>query len=303
MQTIDDSLFTPINAWDSSDAPHCQLRKNAWQRFQSSSLGISGLMLLTLILLGALIGPFFSNYAYEATHLTLKNQPPSLQFWFGTDDLGRDLFTRVWYGARISLCVGLLAALIDLIVGLLWGGIAGFCGGKIDEAMMRFADIVYSLPYLLIVILFTVVLGSGLFSVILAITLFGWITMARIVRGQILLLKEMEYVLAAQALGAGFGRILSKHLLPNAVGPILVTLTLTIPSAIFAEAFLSFLGLGVQAPMASWGTMANEGLPALQFYPWRLLFPAAFISVTMLAFHLIGEGLKATFDKSLQESL
>lgn len=302
MQTIDDSLFTPITAWDFSDESNFQPRKSAWQRFRSSSLGMSGLVLLALILLCALIGPFFSNYAYETTHLTLKNQPPSLQFWFGTDDLGRDLFTRVWYGARISLCVGLLAALIDLIVGLLWGGLAGFCGGKIDEAMMRFADILYSLPYLLIVILFTVVLGSGLFSIILAITLFGWITMARIVRGQILLLKEMEYILAARALGAGFGRILSKHLLPNAMGPILVTLTLTIPSAIFAEAFLSFLGLGVQAPMASWGTMAHEGLPALQFYPWRLLFPAAFISLTMLAFHLIGEGLKAAFDKSTQEA-
>ncbi len=303
MQTIDDSLFTPITRWDSSDAPFFPPRKNLWQRFQSSILGMSGLILLILIILCALIGPFFSSYAYETTHLTLKNQPPSSQFWFGTDDLGRDLFTRVWYGARISLCVGLVAASIDLIVGLFWGGLAGFCGGKIDEIMMRFADILYSLPYLLIVILLSVVLGSGLFSVILAITLFGWITMARIVRGQILLLKEMEYILAARALGAGFGRILTKHLLPNAVGPVLVTLTLTIPSAIFAEAFLSFLGLGVQAPMASWGTMANEGLPALQFYPWRLLFPALFISLTMLAFHLIGEGLKTAFDKSLQDSL
>lgn len=301
MQTVDSSLFTPVTQWNTPDIAICPLRKSSWQKFRSSSLGMSGLILLACILSCALVGPWCSSEAYETTHLTLKNQPPSLQFWFGTDDLGRDLFTRIGYGARISLCVGLLAALIDLIVGLLWGGIAGFCGGKIDEAMMRFADILYSLPYLLIVILFTVVLGHGLFSILLAITLFGWITMARIVRGQVLLLKEMEYILAARALGAGFGRILSRHLLPNAIGPVLITLTLTIPSAIFAEAFLSFLGLGIQAPMASWGVMANEGLPALQFYPWRLLFPAAFISLTMLAFHLIGEGLKTVFGKTTAE--
>lgn len=161
---------------------------------------------------------------------------------------------------------------------------------------MRFADVLYSLPYLLVVIILTVALGSGMASLLAAITLTGWITMARIVRGQMLLLKEMDYISAAKAMGASPARLLFKHLLPNASGPILITLTLTIPSAIFAEAFLSFLGLGIQAPMSSWGTMANEGLPALQFYPWRLLFPSLFICWTMLAFHLIGEGLKAAFD-------
>lgn len=166
-----------------------------------------------------------------------------------------------------------------------------------DEILMRFADILYSLPYLLIVILLTVVLGSGLFCLLIAITLTGWITMARIIRGQILLLKEMDYIIAAKTMGANTGRLLFVHLLPNAMGPILITLTLTIPSAIFSEAFLSFLGLGIQAPQASWGTMANEGLPALQFYPWRLFFPAFFISATLLAFHLIGEGLKFAFDQ------
>jgi oligopeptide transport system permease protein len=247
-----------------------------------------------------LFGPVISGYAPEAVHLSLKNQPPSLRFWFGTDDLGRDLFTRVWMGARISLSVGLCAALIDLCIGLFWGGIAGFCGGRVDGAMMRFADILYAIPTLLLVILIVVVLGSNLFSIILALTLIGWITMARIVRGQVMLIKEMEYVLAARALGAGFNRILFLHIFPNALGPILVTLTLTIPSAIFAEAFLSFLGLGIQAPQASWGTMAHEGLPSLQFYPWRLFFPALMISLTMFSFHLIGEGLKYAFDKSAQ---
>ncbi len=244
------------------------------------------------------LGPSLSGYGYETLHLSFKNQPPSTQFWFGTDDLGRDIFTRVWYGARISLTVGLLAAAIDLGIGLLWGGIAGFRGGRLDEFLMRIADILYSLPYLLIVILLTVILGSGLSSLLIAITLTGWVTMARIVRGEILLLKEMDYILAARALGAGRGRILFHHLFPNVKGPIFVTLTLTVPSAIFAEAFLSFLGLGLQAPLASWGTMASEGLPALQFYPWRLFFPSLLISLTMLAFNLIGEGLKASFGKT-----
>jgi len=254
--------------------------------------GVIGLALLSIILFFTIIGPSLSTHTYDAIHLTQKNQPPSSLFWFGTDDLGRDLFTRTWYGARISLFVGISAACIDLVIGLLWGGIAGLFGGKVDELMMRIADILYSLPYMLVVILLSVVLGPGLVSILIAITFFGWITMARIVRGQLLLLKEMDYVLAARALGAGSSRLLFKHLLPNAMTPILVTLTLTIPSAIFAEAFLSFLGLGIQAPMASWGTMANEGLPAMQFYPWRLFIPAFFISITLLAFNLIGEGLK-----------
>lgn len=251
-----------------------------------------GLCLLGIIFLFTCAGPLISGYRYDEIHLTMTNSPPSSKFWFGTDDLGRDIFTRVWYGARISLCVGICAALFDLLIGILWGGIAGFRGGRTDEIMMRFADILYSLPYLLVVILLIVVVGSGLLSMILALVLIGWITMARMVRGQVLLLKEMEYVLAARALGAGFWRILFKHLIPNASGPILVTLTLTIPSAIFAEAFLSFLGLGIQAPIASWGTMASESIAALQYYPWRLFFPSFFISLTMLSFHMIGEGAR-----------
>lgn len=276
----------------------CTLSKpGVWNRFWANSFSKVGLAILFPIFILIFIGPSLTGYSYDALHLSMKNQPPSSQFWFGTDDLGRDIFTRIWYGARISLSVGLLAAFIDLVIGSLWGGVSGLMGGKIDELMMRLADTLYSLPYLLIVILITVAFGSGFGSLLAAITLTGWITMARIVRGQILVLKEMDYVMAAKALGASQKRILFKHLLPNAAGPIIITLTLTVPSAIFAEAFLSFLGLGIQAPMASWGTMASHGLPALQFYPWRLFFPAFFISLTMLAFHLIGEGLKSAFDQ------
>jgi oligopeptide transport system permease protein len=294
--------LTPLERKCSTLAyPPFTAKPTSWRLFWRHPLALIGVALLIPILLMIFAGPHFSGHRYDALNLSEANQSPSSTFWFGTDDLGRDIFTRVWIGARISLSIGFLAALIDLAFGLLWGGISGLKGGKIDEFMMRIADIIYSIPYLLIVILFTVALGSGIFSLLVAITLTGWITMARIVRGQILLLKEMDFVMAAKSLGAGQPRILFFHLLPNAMGPILVTLTLTIPSAIFAEAFLSFLGLGVQAPLASWGTMANEGLPALQFYPWRLFFPALLISQTMLAFHLIGEGLKSAFDQSNQD--
>ena len=259
-----------------------------------------GLWLLAFLIVMALIGPLLTHYPYYETHLPLKNTPPCAQFWFGTDELGRDLFTRIWWGARISLFVGITAAVIDLILGIIYGSIAGLWGGKLDETMMRFIDIIYSIPYLLIVILLTVVMGTGLTTIIIALTLTGWIPMARIVRGQILQLKELDYALAAYALGASRWRILFRHLLPNAIGPIITTMTFSIPSAIFAEAFLSFLGLGVQAPIASWGTMASDGLAALRYFPWRLFFPAIFISLTMLCFNLVGDGIRDAFDPRLK---
>lgn len=244
----------------------------------------------------AIFGPSFSGYTYFDTNLAQKNQPPSLQNWFGTDDLGRDVFTRVWYGARISLFVGFAAAFIDLIIGVFWGSVAAFSGGNVDRLMMRFADILYALPYMLVVIVIMMVLEPGLLSTLAAMTAVGWVTMSRIVRGQLVQIKQQDYVLAATALGASFPRILFKHLLPNAMGTIIVALTFTIPSAIFIEAFLSFLGLGIQAPVASWGTMATEGLPALDYYPWRLFFPAVFISITMLSFNMMGEALRDAAD-------
>jgi oligopeptide transport system permease protein len=267
-----------------------------FKRLMQNPGAVFGLCLLLGISLMAFAGPLISGYSYYEINLRAKNQPPNLHHWFGTDDLGRDLFTRVWYGARISLSIGIAAALIDVIYGVLWGSIAAYAGGKAEEFMMRLADILYSLPYLLVVIILSLVLGSGFFSILAAMTIFGWITMARIVRAQVRQLKEQGYVQAAVVLGAGFPHILIKHLIPNAMGPIIVTLTTSIPSAIFVEAFLSFLGLGIQAPMSSWGSMAHDGLPALAFYPWRLFFPAFAISLTMLAFNLIGDALSTLFD-------
>jgi len=252
--------------------------QNSWRRLKANKRVMFGLWMLAFLLIMALIGPLLTSYPYYETHLPLKNTPPGLQFWFGTDELGRDLFTRIWWGARISLFVGITAAVIDLILGVIYGSIAGLWGGKLDETMMRITDIIYSIPYLLIVILLIVVMGSGLLTIIIALALTGWIPMARIVRGQVMQLKELDYAYAAYALGASRWRILFRHLLPNAIGPIITTMTFSIPTAIFAEAFLSFLGLGVQAPISSWGMMATDGLPPSGYFPWRLFFPPVFFS-------------------------
>ncbi len=304
MEVLQEDLFRPLDKSqkipDYIGHPPTSFWGNVWSRFQRNRMALIGLTLLTLLVLMAIIGPFLTSYTYYATDLANNNEAPSGAHWFGTDDLGRDMFTRTWYGARISLFVGVTAALVDLVVGVIWGGVAALTGRRTDEIMMRIADILYSLPYMLTVIMLMVVLGSGLIPIIIAMTIIGWIPMARIVRGQILQLRELEYVQAARALGAGFWRILFRHLIPNAMGPIIVMVTLTVPAAIFTEAFLSFLGLGIQAPVASWGTMAADGLPAMKYYPWRIFFPAAFISLTMFAFNLVGDGLRDALDPRQQ---
>lgn len=274
--------------------------KESFKRLTQDRVTRGTLWVLSILILFACVGPLISKHSYYDIHLPLKNSPPSWDFWFGTDELGRDMFCRIWWGARISLFVGFSASLIDLAIGVLFGAICGFLGGKVDEILMRFADILASIPYLLVVILLTVIVGPGLLSILLALTFTGWIPMARISRGQILQLKEQEYAKAAEAMGASSLRILFRHLLPNAMGPLIMTLTFTIPTAIFAEAFLSFLGLGIQAPIASWGTMANDGLTALNYYPWRLFLPAFFISITMLCFNLIGDKMRDAFDPKLR---
>lgn len=304
MSSIDATLFEPLVREASVEGitrPPLSFWTDVWRRFVKHRGAVLGLGILSVMLVMAIIGPWINPHSYDGMQLALKNRPPSAEFWFGTDDLGRDLFTRIWYGARISLFVGFAAAFIDLVMGVIWGGTAGCLGGRADDWMMRFADLLYGLPYLLVVILLMVVMGPGLFTILIAMTLTGWIPMARIVRGQVLQLMTQDYVLASRAMGASFPHILWKHLIPNAMGPILVTVTLTIPTAIFVEAFLSFLGLGVQAPIASWGSMANDGLQALKYYPWRLFLPAFFISVTMLAFNLVGDGLRDALDPRMRQ--
>lgn len=274
---------------------------DAWMRLKKNRMAMVGLYMLIGLFLLAIVGPWISPYTYYDQQLYLKNTPPCAQFWFGSDELGRDIFTRICWGARISLFVGITAATLDLIIGVCYGSYAALKGGKTEELMMRAADVFHSIPYLLIVILLMVVMGSGVMTIILALTITKWIDMARIVRGQVLQLKELDFVKAAIAYGASQKRILMQHLIPNAMGAIIVTMTLTIPTAIFAEAFLSFLGLGVQAPIASWGTMASDGLSALSYYPWRLFFPAGFITLTILSFNLLGDGIRDAFDPRLRK--
>lgn len=236
---------------------------------------------LLLILGIVLFGPLVSGYGYDEVHLHLSNQPPSWQFWFGTDELGRDLFTRVCIGGRISLAIGLIASLIDICIGVVFGTLAAVKSPR----LMVLANILYGLPYLVVVILLRLFLGGGLLPLILSLTIMGWITMARLVYGQMTRLKNLEFVLASKGFGATTRQLFWTHLLPHVRESIVTTLLLTIPAAIFAEAFLSFMGLGVQPPLASWGTLASEGVDALRFYPWRLLFPGFFISWTLFTFY------------------
>ncbi len=299
------SNFRKLNrdeaAGDKIVRPSLSSWKDAWLRLKSNRLAMIGLAILIILAFMAAFGQMMTPHDYFSNNLDQTNQPPSKEHWFGTDDLGRDMFARTWMGASISLQVGLFAALIDLIVGVIYGGIMGYFGGRTDEVMSRISEVLYAIPYLLIVILMVVVFEPSMMTIILALTITGWINMAWIVRGQIMQLKNQEYVLASRSLGAGMSRILFRHLIPNASGPIIVTLTLTVPSAIFAEAFLSFLGLGVSSPAASWGTMISDAISAWDVYPWRMIFPAGFISLTMFAFNVFGDGLRDAFDPKMKK--
>lgn len=298
MQLHSDS-FAPIirNSPDETNLPPSTTYwQDAWQRLKKNKLAMAGLYTLALIVAIAVIGPWLSPFSYSDQDLSQTNQPPSAGHWFGTDNLGRDLFTRVLYGARVSLAIGLAASMINLTIGVVYGGLAGVLGGRTDRIMMNIVDILYGIPLLLYVILLMVVLKPGLTNIFIALGIAYWLGMARIVRGQILSLKEQEYILAARTLGAGTWRILLRHLIPNSLGPIIITMTLAIPEAIFAEAFLSFIGLGVAAPMASWGVLASEGVTSLRSYPFQLFFPAMAISLTMLAFNFLGDGLRDALD-------
>ncbi|MBS4196059.1 ABC transporter permease [Lederbergia citri] len=304
---IHDSLFRE------ADRKQFELKANSrptigyWHevmiKLAKNKLALTGAIVLFAIVSLALLGPYLVPYSPSHQSLTEGNLAPSAEHWFGTDDLGRDVWARVWAGARISLLIGIVAALIDLFIGVLVGGISGYMAGRnklgdrIDSFLMRIVEILYGIPYLLVVILLMVVMRPGVMTMILALSITGWVGMARIVRGQILQLKQQEYVMAAEKLGTPHHKIIRKNLLPNMIGIIIVNLTFTIPQAIFAESFLSFLGLGVQAPTASWGTMANDALGViLSGQWWRLFFPAVMISLTMFAFNTFGDGLQDALD-------
>jgi oligopeptide transport system permease protein len=275
--------------------------QDSWRRLKKNKAAMLGLWMILLITLLALFGPLFTAHTYSDQRLELANQAPNADYWFGSDNLGRDLFTRVLYGARISLSIGIVASLINLTIGVIYGGISGYFGGRVDSIMMRIVDVLYGIPLLLYVILLMVVLKPGLTNIFIALGMVYWLRMARIVRGQVLSLKEQEYILAAKLIGASSRRIILRHLIPNSMGPIIVTMTLAIPEAIFTEAFLSFIGLGVAAPMASWGVLASEGVTSLRSFPFQLFYPALAISITMLSFNFLGDGLRDALDPRMRK--
>lgn len=302
MQNLD---FTPLSQSEKLNSefirPSKSYFQDAWARLKNDKLAFLGLIIIIVIILMAIFGPYFSIYEYDEQDFTVINEFPSFEHLFGTDMFGRDIFVRVLYGARISLAVGFIASFINLFIGVIYGGISGFAGGKIDNIMMRIVDVIYSVPVMIYVILLMVVVGPGLKSIFITLGISYWASMARIVRAEVMRLKNEEFVLAARVIGASNSRILLRHLIPNAMGPILVTLTFSIPSAIFTEAFLSFVGLGVSAPMASWGVLSNDAIGSLAIYPYQLFFPAAAISITILAFNFLGDGLRDALDPRLRK--
>lgn len=297
------------------------LLKNKW-----AMLSLLSILLLTMM---SFIGPIMNDHSYKEQDVTRAFLPPKVPalenihwlpfdgyadgidqyelmgveeaFWFGTDQFGRDQWTRVWYGTRISLFIAFVAAIIDVFIGVTYGGISGYFGGRVDNVMQRIIEILVGIPNLVIIILAIIILKPGLLSIIIAIVLTGWVSMARVVRGQVLKLKNMEYVLASKTLGLSNSRILLKDILPNSMAQIIITTMFTIPGAIFFEAFLSFIGLGLPAPMASLGTVINDGFESLQIYPYLVVFPSLIISLLLINFNLLGDGLRDALDPKMKQ--
>ncbi len=270
--------------------------QDAWIRFKKNKLALAGLCFIIFMVICCIFIPIISPYTYDGQDMTNVNSGMTLQHLLGTDKFGRDILVRVMYGGRISLSVGALAAFIALIIGTVYGAISGYAGGKVDMVMMRFVDMMYSIPDMLYIILIVVVFEPSMFSILLGISISSWMGMARQVRAQVMTLKEQEFSLAAFVLGASKARILFKHLIINSMGPIIVSVTMLVPSAIFNEAFLGFLGIGVPVPQASWGTLANDARQIMMAYPLQVVWPVLAICLTMLALNFIGDGLGDALD-------
>ncbi len=270
--------------------------RDSWNRFKKNKLALFGLVFVSVMILFAVFAPMISKYSYEMQDLQNRNALPSLEHLFGTDKLGRDIFIRVMYGARISLAIGFASAAINLVIGIVYGGIAGYVGGRVDMIMMRTVDVIYSVPGLLYVILILMVFGNNLASMLIAISVTSWVNMARQVRTQVMSLKETEFAMAAKVIGASHYRILLKHLIINAIGPIIVCLTMMVPQAIFTESFLSFLGIGISQPQSSWGVLASEARGLIHTYPIQIIWPVAAMCLTILSLNFIGDGLGEALD-------
>ena len=280
-----------------SESPEgASLWRDAWIRLRANRLATLSLFFFIFISILTIIGPEIISISYESQDLDNTFAPPGSTHFFGTDNLGRDLFARVLHGGRISLAVGFLATAVSLVIGVAYGMTSGYLGGKMDALMMRIVDILYSLPFTIFVILLMVLFGRNFVLLFIAIGAVEWLTMARITRGQTLSLKQAEFIEAARALGYSHKRILFRHILPNLIGPVIVYATLTVPAVMLLEAVLSFLGLGVQAPMSSWGSLIKEGSEKMDIAPWLIFFPGLFFSLTLLALNFLGDGLRDALD-------
>jgi oligopeptide transport system permease protein len=269
---------------------------DAWLRLKKNRAAVTGGVVLCIMVVLAILTPWIAPYSYEAQNLDLGATPPSAAHWLGTDIFGRDLLTQILYGGQISLAVGFIATAVALIIGVTWGAVAGYVGGRVDSFMMRFVDILYALPFMIFIILLMVVFGRNILLLFLAIGAVEWLTMARIMRTQVQSLRQQEFVEAALSLGLPPSAIIFKHIIPNALGPIIVYTTLTIPSVMLLEAFLSFLGLGIQPPQTSWGLLISYGAETMEEYPWLLIFPGMALTITLFSLNFLGDGLRDALD-------
>ncbi len=292
------------------------LWKDAWRRLRKNHLAMFGGTVLIVIIVFALVGalqlasrsnsPLLSwipdplPHSFDGTNLEIANESPSRSHWMGTDVLGRDLFVRLMVGGAISLMVGLVSTAVSFVIGVSYGAVAGYIGGRTDQVMMRTVDIIYSLPYIFLVIVLVSIAGRSFVILFAALGAVSWLTMARIVRGQVLSLKHQEFVEAARCVGASTFVIIFRHIVPNTLGPVIVYTTLTIPTVMLQEAFLSFLGLGVPPPYSSWGTLVNDGVASMAIYPWQLIFPAVTLALTLLSLNFVGDGLRDALDPQMR---
>lgn len=294
MNTKEMNVLSGVDLSNAEDGS--SLWQDAWLRLKKNRAAVAGGVVLIVMVLLALLTPLIAPYSYETQNLDLGASAPSAAHWLGTDIFGRDLLTQILYGGRVSLAVGFIATAVALVIGVTWGAVAGYVAGRIDAAMMRFVDILYALPFMIFIILLMVVFGRNILLLFLAIGAVEWLTMARIMRTQVQALRQQEFVEAAISLGLSPSAIVFKHIVPNAIGPIIVYTTLTIPSVMLLEAFLSFLGLGIQPPQTSWGLLISYGAETMEEYPWLLIFPGLALTITLFSLNFLGDGLRDALD-------
>ncbi|WP_064092258.1 oligopeptide ABC transporter permease [Rossellomorea aquimaris] len=334
LDQLSPELFQPQTAGgdeaEKISRPSLNFWQDAWVRLRKNKGALIGMVITLIIVILSIVGPSMNKYSFSDQEIRHAKLPPKIEalsgiewlpfdgkdadgfdmyeareikesYWFGTDDLGRDLWTRTWNGTRVSLYIGILAAIIDFLIGISYGGVSAYYGGKVDDVMQRIIEILVGIPNLIVVILFILIFEPGIFSITMAMVITGWTGMARIVRGQVLQLKNQEFVLASRTLGASSNRLIFKHLLPNVMGPVIITTMFTVPTAIYVEAFLSFIGLGIAPPRASLGSLVNDGYRSIQSYPHMMLIPSAVISLVILSFNLMADGLRDALDPKMRK--